>query len=261
MTKMGDRCRLGGAGGPSGCARRAAGFTLLELLVVIAIILVLISLLIPNMTGARDQAKRLVCQMNMRNLSIAYVNYAADHSGRLVGGSTGGDSVLPTTEPNWAGDGNSLGAITGCQFYNYVRDLKIYKCPTPRSIIEQGYLRTYSISGPMNGQCAITLRAVTMSQVSHAATTMAFVEDFDDRGYNMGSWISDPLNQWIDAVPGNHGWGDNIGFADGHAQYQRWDPVTVQSVVFYPYLKPSTDGLMRDLQVINKYYWPMGGPH
>jgi prepilin-type N-terminal cleavage/methylation domain-containing protein/prepilin-type processing-associated H-X9-DG protein len=51
------------------------GFTLVELLVVIAIIGVLIALLLPAIQAARESARRSDCQNNLKNLTLAAVNF------------------------------------------------------------------------------------------------------------------------------------------------------------------------------------------
>ncbi len=57
------------------------GFTLIELLVVIAIISLLVSILLPSLTKARELARRTVCAANLRSVGIAYQMYVQDHDG------------------------------------------------------------------------------------------------------------------------------------------------------------------------------------
>ena len=61
------------------------GFTLIELLVVVAIIALLVAILVPSLTRARELTKRTVCLANLHHMSIALVVYANDY-----------DSYMPT---------------------------------------------------------------------------------------------------------------------------------------------------------------------
>jgi prepilin-type N-terminal cleavage/methylation domain-containing protein len=54
------------------------GFTLIELLVVVAIIALLISILLPSLSRARELAKRTVCASNLKEIGTAMYLYAND---------------------------------------------------------------------------------------------------------------------------------------------------------------------------------------
>ena len=59
------------------------GFTLIELLVVIAIIALLMSILMPSLTRVRKQAQNVMCQMNLKHISLVFQNYCDDYDGNM----------------------------------------------------------------------------------------------------------------------------------------------------------------------------------
>lgn len=61
-------------------ARARPAFTLIELLVVVAIIALLISILLPALRDAREQAKVARCLSNFRNLNVAATTYFSEHN-------------------------------------------------------------------------------------------------------------------------------------------------------------------------------------
>jgi prepilin-type N-terminal cleavage/methylation domain-containing protein/prepilin-type processing-associated H-X9-DG protein len=60
--------------------KRIRGFTLIELLVVIAIIALLISILLPSLSRARELSKRLVCQSDIKGIGTSAKIYANDNN-------------------------------------------------------------------------------------------------------------------------------------------------------------------------------------
>lgn len=59
-------------------AHRQKAFTLIELLVVISIIALLVAILLPALSRAREQARRLLCANNVRQMMTSIAMYDAD---------------------------------------------------------------------------------------------------------------------------------------------------------------------------------------
>ena len=108
--------------------RKKAGFTLIELLVVVAIIAVLISILIPSLKEAKEQARKVVCMSNLKQIGLAVQMYLNDRKDRLPHVDTvgGGNRAYWDEPPAWPG-WTHLGLLFSKR---YISNPGVFFCPS-----------------------------------------------------------------------------------------------------------------------------------
>jgi prepilin-type N-terminal cleavage/methylation domain-containing protein/prepilin-type processing-associated H-X9-DG protein len=233
---------------------KKGAFTLIELLVVIAIIALLMALLMPALRLAKDQAAALVCISSLNTLSLAWFTYTIDNDGQLMGGHRVRDGnfmdkncfpdgfwINPPHDKNFNYTGedpelidNKLTGIRRGKIFPYVKTVKVFRCPFDSRLDFPGQYAycSYSIAGGMNGEEAyrstgckddLDLVAEVFDEIKNPDRKYVFIEEADDRGWNMGSWILDvPGTCWIDPLAPWHNDRSMLGFADGHGEKHRW---------------------------------------
>jgi len=150
-------------------------FTLIELLVVIAVIAILMAILMPALNRARELGKRIVCESNLKQLTLAWIMYADDNDDKIVNAQAGvhykrsgqtseGDDpgiierawVGTPHGANWNNVNYTDSGLTDEQkmlriqegaLWPYAKAYDMYKCPTGI----RGEFVTYSIVDAMNG--------------------------------------------------------------------------------------------------------------
>ena len=137
------------------------GFTLIELLVVVAIIAILVSLLLPLISVAKEKARAINCLNNTRQLMVAWHFYAEDHEGYLV--ANHGVAQVLNERQSWVNnvmtegleaDNTNTVFLTEAKLSPYSqRSIPLYKCPADRWLSPEqrwaGWLeriRTYSMN-------------------------------------------------------------------------------------------------------------------
>ncbi len=218
---------------------KTRAFTLIELLVVIAVIAVLMAILMPALNIARDQAKRIHCINNVKQLTFAWLLYKDDNDDKMVGGLPQRGSI-----DAWmlSPRGNDPDPIEQCKeglrqgkLYPYVKNVDVYRCPSDDRINREGMYTfgSYSISGPLNGEEKewSNRHLILYSEIKNPADTFVFVEEIDPRGWNMGSWVvsRDFGNSWIDPLAIWHSKNrSTLGWADGSTNMHTWvNPSTI----------------------------------
>jgi prepilin-type N-terminal cleavage/methylation domain-containing protein/prepilin-type processing-associated H-X9-DG protein len=239
------------ASGGSASFRRSAAFTLIELLVVIAIIAILASLLLPTLARAKQKAITAKCLSNHRQLTLAWIMFADDNGTVLVENNPLGTAPYNAGQAWIMGnmqvspDLTNLADIFNGQLSPYAINPNIYKCPADTKPYQikgtgPGYnrIRSYSISGQMNSADPMDPAFpcnVKEGDIVHPGPSKAFVFIDEaacsiDDGYYA---IRVDLKEWQNLVAAWHQNGDNLSFADGHAEHWTWYNNTTITLAAY----------------------------
>ncbi len=131
--------------------RRKKGFTLVELLVVIAIMAVLIAILLPALSKAREQARTILCKTNLKGYGTAFLVYLDDNefcfpdSYRWLYNGGGNYNC------RWHHEANNLDhhPERAGMFWKYVRDKNNHLCPTFDRLAVSGLGEKHTGHDPM----------------------------------------------------------------------------------------------------------------
>jgi len=234
---------------------KRTAFTLVELLVVIAIIALLMGMLMPALSRAREYGKRAVCLNYQKQLATAWIMYADDNSDKIVNGDAeeyGWWNEPPCT--NFAGDclpgrihyrekpwvlmdwasppcwpattltvAQKKSQVSKGALFKYIKDIRVLKCPRGNA----DEVRTYSIVDGMNikvldvGSGASLIK--NRQQIRKAYERFVFIENGGLLGGTMGGWtVFVSQYKWWDLPSARHGDGTTFSFADGHSEYHKW---------------------------------------
>jgi prepilin-type N-terminal cleavage/methylation domain-containing protein/prepilin-type processing-associated H-X9-DG protein len=118
--------------------RTRRAFTLVELLVVIGIIAVLVGILLPTLTRARESARRATCLSNLRQVFMAMTFYAGDHRDQVPLGYRGGSKQF-NSMVRGSNDRLVLFGWLYAPGGGYMKTPQVFFCPSdndPRSMFD-----------------------------------------------------------------------------------------------------------------------------
>lgn len=125
------------------CPKKRKGFTLIELLVVVAIIALLVAILLPSLSRAKELAKRANCSSNLHSVGQGVHLYAQDYRDVLPSFR---DTDMTATAVGFQYDvetpgGSTQGNTRG--WFMLVKDgyvgLGMFKCPSDREVDRDSY--------------------------------------------------------------------------------------------------------------------------
>ncbi len=235
------------------CKSKKNGFTLVELLVVIFIISILISLLLPALSQAMEAGRTTVCLSNLHQLGLACDEYGSDYNERWPPAYYSSNSwdayLLPYLLPGTGGPylGSSMSGKLDSQLQKIAAS-RALKCPDEYLLYPQSQVAslwwiatTYSMNNdlpPSQQSSPPDAYFPRPSLIVDPSATCVFADGLfvstgGGTGYFSASinnwgppgWVSPPTFVAGNVTKAVHAGGDNVLFADFHAQTMPVDSI------------------------------------
>jgi len=217
-------------------ASRWPGFTLIELLVVIAIIAILAAILFPAFARARENARRISCISNLKQVGLGFSQYSQDY-----------DEAYPLTSFGATNISWTIGTAP------YLKSTQAFRCPSDSATVwstpaappaNNYYTTSYLMNAWMAGTSIFTKQSAIASTSKVVLLTEANGVSRDH--FHPFNWLADPDSPAGIGIPSNgpkswtfdttknqttelplvrHLDGFNVAYCDGHAKWTKWSKV------------------------------------
>ena len=180
-------------GHPSKSRLPLTGFTLIELLVVIAIIALLLAILMPALRKARETAKEAICKSNLRNVGFAILMYL-DSNDRKLADPANANGFLWYDSRGSLRKTNDGSAYWGIVYRDYLKETKIFGCPSLRRVPEVIYdvdpdsiqEAAFGLNGYARGKNTTEIRTHSEFIICHDHVEPRCEQDTADMFFNNG---------------------------------------------------------------------------
>jgi len=222
---------------PKSKIKNPKSFTLIELLVVVAIIAVLVSLLLPALGSARDRARSLVCGSNLRQIGVAFYQYAHDHAGRFPPLNAVGNSANWQWWTNLLVGGNYLaGEFDSPAYGDIAPGSRIWNCPDAK---DYWWCAGY---GANEGHVIRYVLSVSLEELADPGKVFVVGDARESGG---ATWPAAPCpicrtwgTPYCGQLAPRHRGRVNLAFADGHAQEQELVSVLADAMTVFNHPSP-----------------------
>ncbi|HEX8236480.1 MAG TPA: DUF1559 domain-containing protein [Abditibacteriaceae bacterium] len=168
------------------------GFTLIEILITLTIISILAALGFAAFAPVMERGRRVACASNLRQLSLAILQYSQDNNNRLPIGKPSPDSTF--TGRGWAGP-----------LYSYVRSAELFRCRSDAGLNRTQGTVSYAYNQALTLNLAATSRprSTSLLRLRQPSRTVVLFEIST-------STIFDLSNPNEDQSPGGNGGNDQL---------------------------------------------------
>ena len=212
----------------------------------IAIIAILASLLLPALGKAKDQARKVKCINNLKQLAIIWTLYSGDNDDRLVANGPG-DGFVTWVEGSFymnAADATNVLKLIDPKyalFGPYLKSSSIYKCPSDKFLGTHGLrnvprVRSYAMNAYVGWQGSEFRDRVPDRQKYHIYTKSAAITDISPANLLVtqevhpdsicrplfGTYMDRPATRFCFIPASYHDQSGVNSFADSHVETHRW---------------------------------------